>query len=162
MKLPVNIRMAGFAALIGIKAYSAYTAPTAFNLVMFLIIVLLALDKATWLPFLGETVIPISLLQPSIPSRANHKVEVVAPENAQRIVYWASSTPNASHPSDAYGEFSNAGVSDIVDGVGVISIRMPQEYSVHRFGYKKQIPRHVHYRWIYRNGMLSEVKTAFV
>jgi len=141
--------------LLAMATYSAYAHPNAFHVIGFLGLVVLALDKATWLPFLGEAAMPVSLFTPRIPSRANQQIELKAPPAARRIVYWASDIPNAKHPSKAYG--TNAGVSDIVDGIAVIVIRAPYEYSIR--GHR--ISKHVHYRWIYGNGLLSDVKTLF-
>jgi hypothetical protein len=156
MKISIRTRLVLMSALLAVSAYGAYAFTNTVSVITLVIVGILALDRTTWLPFLGETVMPVSLFKPSIPSGARHHIEVVAPPRAQRVVYWASNVANARHPSNAYAGFTNAGVTDIVDGVAVMNVRMPYEYSIRG----RQIPKHVHYRFMYSNGLLSEIMTT--
>ena len=156
--LSTKSRLFLVAALVAVTMYTTYRQPNMLHIGMLSVLAILAIDKATWLPFLGQAAMPVSLFQPSIPSGANQSIEVPAPPGARRVVYWASSHANARHPSDAYAGYRNAGVSDVVDGVAVMNIRSPHEYSIRG----KRIPKHIHYRFIYAHGLLSDVKTTMI
>ena len=156
MKISIRARLVLMSALLAISVYGVYASVNTVSILTLVIVGILALDRTTWLTFLGETVMPISVFKPSIPSRARHHIEVIAPPRARRVVYWASNAANARHPSDAYAGFTNAGVTDIVDGVAVMNVRMPYEYSIRG----RRIPKHIHYRFVYPDGMLSDVMTT--
>lgn len=112
--------------------------------------------RTTWLPFLGPTVMPTGVFQPIEPRNPDLEVILEAPENAVRVVFWASSI-TADDPITAYGGFSNAGVADVSDsGTAVLRIRRPVPYAVAG----TILAPHVHYRWITATGMLSSVKTV--
>lgn len=113
--------------------------------------------RTTWLPFLGPTVMPVGLLKPHIPHGANMTLNLQAPEDAVRVIFWGS-VVKSKDPIRAYGGYSNAGISDVVGGHAVIKLKTPKVYAVNG----TLLPRHVHYRWITSTGMLSAVKTAYV
>lgn len=119
----------------------------------------LALRKDTWLPFLGCTAVPSSLLPlKSPPNNANIKVKVQVNPNS-KVVYWAAYGKDSEQDvSVAYKDFSNSGVvmSDS-NGTAELSIVEGGGYHVPF----RTISRHIHYRVFSSLGnMLGPVKTA--
>ena len=58
----------------------------------------------------------------------------------------------------AYESYENIGVAAVVNGKATLKLKCPTEYKVQKGMIK--LPRHVHYRLIYANGVVSEVKTV--
>lgn len=120
----------------------------------------LALRRDTWLPFLGCTAIPSSLLPlKSPPNNANITVKVqVRPKS--KVVYWAAYGNDSNQDvSVAYNDFSNSGVvmSDS-DGNAILSIIEGGGYHVPF----RTISRHIHYRVFSSLGnMLGPVRTVY-
>lgn len=121
-------------------------------------------SRTTYLPFLGSTVLPTSLLKDVSVSdvRAGDivvKVPINAPDNT-RVVYWASNSADVvfDTPSDAYDGFKNSGVALVNRGIATFYIQCPSSYKV---PYATLSP-HVHYRVSLPNGLLSIVKTVYV
>jgi len=120
--------------------------------------------RDTYLPFLGETVMPCSVIPESIPERADIQVEVrVAP--GAKVVYWAAE-PATERLHDihdwrkAYLKFMNAGCVHANDyGVAVLLVRNPQPYSV---PLKGRLEPHVHYRSCGDGGMMGRIETVFL
>ena len=117
-----------------------------------------------YLPFLGETVMPCSLLQEQTPDKADTQVEVKAPAGA-KLLYWAAepSTKDLEKLNSwkkAYLEYKNAGVT-VADkhGVATLRVRNPQPYAV---PFKGRLEPHVHFRICGDNGFLSEIRTVFL
>lgn len=119
--------------------------------------IILFVQRNARLPFLGNTVMPTSVFQPLQPVDATVSVKVSTPDcDGAKVVYWASSK-DADNPWDAYKNFENAGVMFVTDKETELKLRCPGKYKVGMF--KKELPKHVHYRIIYKNGWVSEVKT---
>ena len=122
----------------------------------------LIMDPSFFLPFLGETVLPPSVLTKATPQDATLTVAVgPAPAGATHAVYWAAATSNAvvGNPADAYAGFKNAGVVPIQAGMAVLALTCPAPYTVPG---GRTLSRHVHYRWVFASGMLSKVHTENV
>ena len=119
----------------------------------------LGFDRNTWLPFLGEGIVPYTLLRKGTPSDATIGVKVTTDTNAVMCMYWASSSKSAvtDDPWTAYAGFANAGVVEVENGTALLLLDCPGQYKVPRKS--KPLPKHVHYRWIYENGMASDVQT---
>lgn len=118
---------------------------------------ILAVQPSTYLPFLGPTVMPISILKPGVPSDATTTFTVDAPGDALHVLYWAArSGVLSTDPETAYGNFENAGMVEVVGGKAILRIKCPGTYNVRG----SALPKHVHYRYVYKNGMLSGVKTS--
>lgn len=121
-------------------------------------------SRDTYLPFLGETVMPCSALPDQIPDNADVQVEVKVPPGA-KVLYWAAepATEDLKELKDwrgAYLKYKNVGVvAANADGVAVLYVRNPQPYSV---PFKNRLDPHVHYRICGDNGMLSSIKTVFL
>jgi uncharacterized membrane protein YuzA (DUF378 family) len=138
----------------------------AFNVIVGLCGLYLAVHRDYYLPFLGPTVMP-SFNTSKKPQQNVIDVDLTGlPANVD-VVYWASKsatnvTPN---PWDAYGDYSNSGVikSD-TNGSCTIQVECPGTYSVGKLGYNKELPKHIHYRYEYpsQRGMFSHVMTKQV
>ncbi len=120
----------------------------------------LAFDRTTWLPFLGESVLPGSLV-PIKAHSGNTHVEVHVRPGA-KVAYWAAKPSSDVKAVDAaYDDYSNGGVVMADDkGVAVLTFDKGGEYVVPS---GKQLMSHVHYREfgdVY--GMVGPVQTAFV
>lgn len=112
-----------------------------------------------YMPFLGPTIVPTSTLKLGSPADATVGITIDAPSGATHVMYWAASpsTMPADSPAKAYGGFNNAGIVEVAGGLATMRIACPGTYKV---GWGKLVPRHVHYRFIYANGMTSAVQSA--
>lgn len=124
----------------------------------------LMLQRDTYLPFLGATHVPCSVLQPREPPGATKSVQVSVPPHA-KVLYWASEPSvdsNASLESwkKAYTNYENAGVA-IADasGTAVLRVRNPQPYKV---PFKGRLESHVHYRVCGEPGWMESVQTVMI
>ena len=119
----------------------------------------LVFDRDSYLPFLGECVLPTSLLAAKTPQDATFTVDVHAHPGATHIMYWASESGAglAPNPYDAYGNFSNAGIVKATSaGITTLPVRCPRQYTAGG----RTLPRHVHYRSIYKSGIAGPVQTV--
>lgn len=123
--------------------------------------VFLGFNRDFYMPFLGPTVVPTSVLRVGVPSDASVAVSIDAPADATHVVYWAASpsTMPANSPMEAYRGFRNAGIVEVAGGRATMRLACPGTY---RVGWSRMLPRHVHYRYIFGNGVMSAVKTASV
>jgi hypothetical protein len=127
------------------------------------IAIALAFNRDTYLPFLGESVFPCSVLTDQVPAGATRAVQVQVTPGA-KVIYWASepvdsdgSVPNFE---GAYRQYLNAGVTTADDtGLAVLKVREPQPYTVPIRG---QLDSHVHFRVCGPNGFIGRIKTVFV
>jgi hypothetical protein len=125
-------------------------------------VVFLTLDRTSYLPFLGECVFPTSLLVPQTPKDATFMVNVKVKSGATHVVYWAaeSGVGLVPDPFDAYGNFSNAGVVRAsASGDAVLPVRCPSRYQIPG---GRTLPRHVHYRALFKSGIAGPVHTTQV
>jgi hypothetical protein len=119
----------------------------------------LTMQRDTWLPFLGETVFPNSLV-PLKKLEGNKTVEIKVKPNT-KIAYW-SALPNKDIPDviSAYGDFSESGVvmSD-ENGKAILTFNSNEGYTVPT---GKYIKPHIHYRELSGEyGMISPIKTQY-
>ena len=124
-------------------------------------IVLLAIKKQTWLPFLGDTVIPVTLL-PETVNVGDTTIKIKVKPNT-KVAYWASLPSTAEKlPVDiAYGDYSNAGVSKSdKDGFATLTFNKGVGYIVPS---GKYIKPHIHYRELNTEySMIGPVKTVYL
>jgi hypothetical protein len=91
--------------------------------------------RDTYLPFLGETVFPCSLLIDRSPPGAAKNITVTV-EPGAKVLYWAAEpdTEHLEHLNDwrkAYLKFENAGITTAnEEGVATLKVRNPQAYTV--------------------------------
>ncbi len=123
----------------------------------------LAFNRDTYLPFLGESVFPCSVLTDQVPAGATRAVQVQVTPGA-KVIYWASepvdSDGNVPNFEGAYRQYLNAGVTTADDtGLAVLKVREPQPYTVPIRG---QLDSHVHFRVCGPNGFIGRIKTVFI
>jgi uncharacterized membrane protein YuzA (DUF378 family) len=124
----------------------------------------LLFNRDTYLPFLGETVLPCSIIPERVPPGATKEVPVSAPPGS-KVLYWAAEPSMEGLKEiptwqEAYNKFENAGVTRTDStGVAVLRVRNPQPYLVPMKG---RLEPHIHYRICNETGMLGRVNTVFV
>jgi uncharacterized membrane protein YuzA (DUF378 family) len=140
------------------KRWPAYTIYTLVGLAA----LLLVFSRDTYLPFLGETVLPCSLLAEQTPEHADTEVTVSQLHPGAKVLFWAAEprTDGLGRINDwrkAYLKFANAGVTTADEaGRAVLRFRNPQAYSV---PFKGNLPAHVHWRVCKEGGMIGPVQT---
>jgi hypothetical protein len=132
------------------------------SLVGLICLILMILNRDTFLPFLSENFIPEKFLklEDRFPSKFETKINVKVSPNS-KVIYWAADPGKeiSQNWKKGYGKFDNSGTlkSDI-NGNAEIPIVCPNSYIVH--GYKV-LPKHVHYRVYNKNSqMLSRIYTV--
>ena len=120
----------------------------------------LAIRKDTWLPFLGWTVFPSSLLEIKNPENFNTKINILTKPNS-KIIYWAATGKN--HPNQdvytAYGNLKNSGVTVSDDkGNAELHILEGDGYIVPS---GQKISKHIHYRVVESNTILGDVESVY-
>jgi uncharacterized membrane protein YuzA (DUF378 family) len=116
--------------------------------------------RNTWLPFLGRSVLPGSVISLKANSNKTDTVVTIKTKPNAKIVYWAA-LPKGNNPDviTAYGDYSNSGVvmSD-KEGIAKLNILAGSSYTVPPCC--RIVPRHVHYRVVgLLHGMAGPVKT---
>lgn len=130
-------------------------------LLVALAVIKLATRRDIWLTFLGESVLPGSLI-PLKEVNGDTVVEVKVKPNT-RVAYWASLPQKDSKTPlvhEAYGDFKNAGVvlSD-KNGIAKLSVNKGSSYIVPS---GREIERHVHYRVLDQAwGMIGPIETKY-
>lgn len=123
---------------------------------------LLFFERDVFLPFLGHTVMPQSVIvSHRTPAGANRTVRIRVTPNT-RVVYWASepSYNVVSTPQQAYGKYNNAGVETSDDqGYVMFRVRSPSSYKTWATG---KLAPHVHYRMMKGDGMWSRIFTKYL
>lgn len=121
-------------------------------------------NRDTYLPFLGETVLPCTTIPERVPPGATKELRVPAPPGS-KLLYWAAEPAMEELKQiptwqEAYAKFENAGVvTTDSTGVAILKVRAPQPYTV---PFKGRIEPHVHFRICDGSGMLGRIKTVFV
>ncbi len=124
----------------------------------------LAFNRDTYLPFLGDSVMPCTILQDQVPSGATRSVQVRVQPGA-KVIYWATEpSDNEKGPlpdwNAAYRGYNNAGVATAdVSGVATLKVREPQAYKV---PLKGRLEPHIHFRECRSDGFIDRIKTVFV
>ena len=122
--------------------------------------VYLLFQRDTYLPFLGINVLPPSALRNSTPDVVDRMITIDVDQPAEKLIYWAAEKDRGMiipTPYQAYGDFENSGVVDVIDNKAVLEFQEPSKYEVHG----KVQPIHIHYRTI-NKGMMSPIKTLFL
>lgn len=121
-----------------------------------------AFNRDTYLPFLGESVFPCSVLPDQVPAGATRTVQVKV-EPHSKVVYWASEPADGNdvkNYKDAYRQYLNAGVATAdMTGVATLKVREPQPYTV---PFKGRLDSHVHFRVCGPEGFIGRIKTVFL
>jgi len=119
-----------------------------------------AFNRDTYLPFLGESVFPCSVLSEQIPPGATRTVHVRVQPNA-KVVYWASEPGDGQGDwNNAYRGYQNSGVTRAdSSGLATLKVREPQGYSV---PIKGHLEPHVHFRVCGVEGFVGRIKTVYL
>lgn len=144
-----------------------FSSKTSFLFKFISVLVLIAilsvgLQRNTYLPFLGPTVLPPVFLHDEIvPEGANLIVNVEIPDaEGRKVMYWGSQSSKKvfMDPYTAYGKYLNSGIATVKNGQVKFSVHCPSSYRVPG----ALLEPHVHYRVVEPNGILGEVKTVYV
>lgn len=125
-----------------------------------IIAIKLFMTRDFYLPFLGYTVIPSTVMPVHIPDKTNTTIPIKTKPNT-KIIYWSAlATKKDTQVEKAYGDYINSGVVLSDDnGLANLQIQESTGYIVPR---NKHIKRHVHYRLVDETlGMLNPVETIY-
>jgi len=104
----------------------------------------LAFNRDTYLPFLGESVFPCSVLGNQTPPGATRTIQVrVQPDT--KVIFWAAEPGDGRGTwEEAYRGYQISGVTTSdSSGVATLKVREPQGYTVPMRGY---LEPHIHFR----------------
>lgn len=129
---------------------------------------ILAFQRDTWLPFLGESVLPGAVL--ALKTNSGDTTVDVKVKPLTKVAYWAAkpeskpeSKPAAEGPvlvKAAYDDFENSGVVvSNEQGVAKLVFNKGTSYVVPS---GRKLESHVHYREIGEDGMMGPVKSVFI
>lgn len=122
----------------------------------------LMFHRDTYLPFLGSTIVPCTVLEAREPPGATKEIQIVVEPN-KKVIYWAAEPrPETQHDlqnwDKAYGSYENTGVTmSNANGIAILKVREPQAYRVPMRG---RLESHIHYRVCGEPGWMSEIKTV--
>lgn len=159
------LSIAAFECNIVAKQFGAKSTVTrGIYLIVGLAAITIMFHRDTYLPFLGETVLPCSALPEQIPEGADTQIQVkVTPKS--KVLYWAAeaSTEGMKKLNDwrqAYAKFMNVGVVRAdASGVATLYVKNPQPYTVPWIG---RLEPHVHFRVCGDNGMMGSIHTVYM
>jgi hypothetical protein len=129
--------------------------------------IILMIKKDTFLPFLGLTVLPNTLIaDEKIPQGANvsYSIDMNDYEEGTVVIYWAANKTDKiiEDPYEAYKNYNNVGVSKVKNGKAEVRIFCPDKYKVKKI-FNQLLERHFHYRIVFKEtGFLSPVMTIKV
>jgi uncharacterized membrane protein YuzA (DUF378 family) len=123
--------------------------------------IIFIMNKHNWLPFLGSSVLPSSLI-PLKTIDGNTKITINVSPNT-KVAYWSAKSTEKQLPTvqEAYDDYSNSGVimSD-ADGKATIIFNKGSGYVVPSGRF---IDKHVHYRELSDEwGMMGPVQTVYL
>lgn len=118
------------------------------------------LSRNNFLPFLGKTVVPTSLV-PIKNNKFNKEKVVVKVKPNSKVMYWAAKKMKDEKQIvwKAYDDYENSGVT-IADKNGNATLIL-EKGSGYIVPGGKYIKPHVHYRYELSPGMFSEIKTHY-
>lgn len=123
-----------------------------------------AFDRNFYLPFLGETHIPCSILKDQTPDEANTEVRIRVKPGA-KVLFFAAEPANEDLKKmndyrAAYLTYKNAGVTTAdAEGNATLKVRTPQGYTVPMKG---ALPPHIHYRVCGTRGFMGPIVTVTI
>lgn len=163
--MALNFNLAEYLRLVFFRVFRKWVAiDTGIYVVFFVCALYLALQRNTWLPFLGESVLPSALVPLKVNTGDTEVIVRVRPE--AKVVYW-SAKPATSEATvipevnTAYDDYSNSGVTQAnIDGIAKLAFNKGTDYEVPG---GNVIKSHVHYREMdLEYGMMGPVQTVFV
>ncbi len=125
--------------------------------------ILLMIKRDTFLPFLGKTVMPQPMTEYKPIGNLITKTIKNLPPNV-KVIYWASlpSDKVIDNPEDAYGNYSNQGVTTTDEnGTAILEVQNPSSYKIPSYydPFKGTLKPHIHYRYWTSSGMTSPLFT---
>jgi uncharacterized membrane protein YuzA (DUF378 family) len=122
-------------------------------------------NRDSYLPFLGETLVPCAAFATRTPDNANQDIIITTLPNT-KVLYWAAEPNDVSNNElnnwdMAYKDYSNSGVA-ISDDSGKATLRIrgaPQSYKI---PFKGKLKPHLHFRICKSNGFMGPVQTYFL
>mgnify|MGYP001212936853 CR=1 FL=1 len=118
------------------------------------------IKRDIFLPFLGKTVIPTTVVPIKENKYKKDKVTINIQPNS-KVMYWAAKKMKTEKEKvwDAYDDYSNSGVTQSDNnGKAVLLLEKGSGYIVPGGRYIKP---HVHYRYEKRPGMFSRIETVY-
>ncbi len=167
--MALGYNLAEYLSLVFFRVFRKRVAiDTGIYVVFFLCALYLAFQRDTWLPFLGESVLPSALVPLKVNSGDTEVSVRVRPE--AKVVYWSAKPSTSDNESDdgsvpevkaAYDDYSNSGVTQAnIDGVAKMAFNKGTDYEVPS---GRVIKSHVHYREMdLEYGMMGPVQTVYV
>jgi hypothetical protein len=155
----IKMGVAGFKGTVEVMGHKV---PAVFLIAVGVAAISVAFVRDFYLPFLGETLLPCSVLEPKVPDNADTEVKVLV-KPGDKVLYWASEPANEDMEKvkdwrQAYLGYRNAGVAIAdEDGFATLKVRHPQPYKVPIHG---KLEAHVHYRICMHDGFIGAVKTV--
>lgn len=125
--------------------------------------IILAFQRDTWLPFLGNSVLPGAVV-PLKKNMGDTTVDVKVMPGA-KVAYWAAEPLDGTTDAvplvrAAYDQFENSGVVVANDqGVATLVFNKGTSYIVPS---GRKLESHVHYREFGEDGMMGPVKSVFI
>ena len=126
--------------------------------------IFLLFNKNTYLPFLGNTVLPSKLIcnnnNNDLIKNNNNLIhlKIYTDKDTEKIVWWAADNDNINkvinNPNDAYKNYNNSGISLVNNGLAEVVLLCPKSYMAGG----RELPKHLHYRES-KKDMLGDVKT---
>lgn len=146
------------------------------NIVIMVIVGIAAIyalfSRDNYLPFLGLSHVPTSVFKDYKQEKFDKKITIAIKKKLKgakpiKVVYWAAnpSTEIKTNPRDAYGNYENYGVTPIIDDKAELYVKCPGSYIVTHgkvVKFAKSLPKHIHYRVVYDNGLTSRIETVQV
>ncbi len=161
--MALGFNLAEYLRLVFFRVFRKWVAiDTGIYIVFFACALYLAFQRNTWLPFLGESVLPSALVPLKVNSGDTEVIVRVRPE--AKVVYWSakpSSSESKPEVKTAYDDYSNSGVTQAnIDGIAKLAFNKGTDYEVPS---GKVIKSHVHYREMdLEYGMMGPVQTVYV
>ena len=144
-----------------------YNARDTISRIIYLIVamsaIVLMIQRDTYLPFLGKTVVPQPMNNYIPTGDLITKIVENLPANV-KVIYWAAlpSDKVVDNPEDAYGNYSNQGVTTTdTTGKATLSVQKPASYKIPSSynPFKGTLEPHIHYRYWTSAGMASRIYT---
>lgn len=136
------------------------------SVVAFIAAGFLLIQRDTYLPFLGRTAMPPSMLKDIVaPTNSNVEIDlIVDAKDGSKVIYWGAEADSGSGkvietPQLAYNKYENAGVAVAKGGKATVRFFCPVKYQV---PWGKTLDRHIHYRVVSDGGMVGAVHTTYV